>query len=282
MELSVVVPCRNAAATLGTQLRALELQQAPGKWEIIVADNGSTDRTAAVVSSFNSSVVPIRVVDASRASGINHARNEGIRAARGRYVLLCDADDIVDPGWVRAMWAAFAGGAELVGGPVRRARKRKLADEPDASLQNGLGFLPWPYGANCGFTRRAYDDLRGFDESYVVGGEETEFFWRGQLRGYYLHFVPEAVVTYVQREQLRDVFSQKFKYGRASVQLYATFRPVGMPRSSTLNALVKWARMPVKLARALLNSDRRYDFVISLGFATGRLSGSWKYRAWYP
>jgi GT2 family glycosyltransferase len=282
MELSVVIPCRNGAATLETQLRALELQQAAGEWEVIVADNGSTDGTRDVVSSFTSSVVPIRMVDASSEPGINHARNEGVRAARGRYILLCDADDIVDPGWVLAMWAAFADGADLVGGSVRRARGRKVANAPDSGLQEGLGFLRWPYGANCGFTRRVWDDLGGFDESYVFGGEETEFFWRAQLRGYHLRLVPEAVVTYVQREKPREVFSQKFRYGRAAVQLYANFRPVGMPRSSTLKALVKWVRLPVKAARALLNRDRWYDFLISLGFATGRLAGSWRYRVWYP
>ena len=282
MDLSVVIPCRNGAATLGTQLRALALQKAVGEWEVIVADNGSTDGTADVVASFVSSVVPIRMVDASSAPGINHARNEGVRAARGRYILLCDADDVVDPGWVLAMSAAFSGGADLVTGSLRRARGRKVADKPDAGLQDGLGFLPWPYGANCGFNRRVWDDLGGFDESYVFGGEETEFFWRAQLRGYELRLVPEAVVTYTQREKPREVFSQKFKYGRSAVQLYANFRSLGMPRSSTLDALVKWARLPVKMARALLNRDRWYDFVISLGFATGRLSGSWRYRVWYP
>jgi glycosyltransferase involved in cell wall biosynthesis len=282
MELSVVIPCRNGAATLGTQLRALLLQRAAGEWEIIVADNGSTDGTANVVTRFVSSVVPIRIVDASRAPGSNHARNEGVRAARGPYILLCDADDVVDPGWVSAMWAALADGADLVGGPVRRLRGRNVQDELDLSFQNGLGFLPWPYGANCGFSRRVWDDLGGFDESYLDGGQETEFFWRAQLRGYQLRLVPDAIVTYVQRERPKDVFSQKFGYGRAAVQLYANFRSRGMPRSSTLNALVKWARMPVKVARALLDRERWYDFAISLGFATGRLSGSWSYRTWYP
>lgn len=282
MELTVVIPCRNGEATLGAQLRALELQEATGEWEVVVADNGSTDGTAQLVSSFSSPAVPIRLVDASRASGINHARNEGVRASRGRYILLCDADDIVDSGWVSAMWAAFTDGADLVGGSVRRARGGQVAEVPEVGLHDGLGFLPWPYGANCGFTRSVWNDLRGFDEAYVFGGEETEFFWRAQLRGYQLRMVPEAVVTYVQRDELKAVFSQKLRYGRAAVQLYASFGPMGMPRSPTRKALAKWARIPVKAAHALLNRASWYDFVVSLGFAAGRLSGSWRYRVWYP
>jgi glycosyltransferase involved in cell wall biosynthesis len=282
VELSVVIPCRNGAATLGKQLHALERQQSLGEWEIVVADNGSTDSTPEIVSSFVSSVVRIQRVDAGGAPGINHARNRGVRVARGRYILLCDADDIVERGWLAAMWAALAGGAELVGGAVRRTRGGRPPSDPDARLQDGLGFLPWPYGANCGFTRSIYDELSGFDESYAYGGEETEFFWRAQLRGHYLHFVPEAVVTYLERDKPRDIFRQKFSYGRAAAQLYARFRLAGMPRSSTMRALGKWARMPAKAARAVLNRERQFDFIISLGFATGRLVGSWRNRVWYP
>ena len=168
MELSVVIPCRNGAATLGAQLRALELQQTVGAWEIIVADNASTDGTADIVSNFGSSIVPIRLVDASDVLGSNHARNQGVRAARGHYILLCDADDIVEHGWVSEMWHALAGGAQLVGGAMRRTRGQEVAAGPDTGLPNGLGFLPWPYGANCGFAREVFDELGGFDESYVL------------------------------------------------------------------------------------------------------------------
>jgi len=280
LDLSVVIPCRNGASTLGAQLRALELQDVAVKWEIIVADNASTDGTAELVSNFQSSI-PIRLIDASHVLGSNHARNQGVRAARGRYLLLCDADDIVEPGWMSEMWRALDAGAVLVGGAMRRARGRQVAQRPDTTLQNGLAFLPWPYGANCGFARQVFEELGGFNEAHVFG-PEVEFFWRAQLRGYQLQFVPGAVVTYLQRDTPKAVFAQKYQYGQAAVQLYTAFRTSGMPRSSTRQALVKWARLPAKTARALVQRDRWYDVAISLGFAIGRLSGSWKYRVWYP
>ena len=282
MELSVVIPCRNGANTLAAQLRALETQQGAGEWEVVVADNGSTDGTADVVRSFAASPIPMRVVSADAAAGINYARNAGVRAARGRYILLCDADDVVAPGWLSAMWAAFSDGAQLVGGAVQRVRSGEELGERDARPLNSLGFLPWPYGANCGFTRAVWEDLGGFDEAFIFGGEETEFFWRAQLRGHELRMVPEAVVTYAQIEGLRPVFSQKIRYGRAADQLYTSFRTEGMPRSSTRRAIRKWARLPLKVASALLRRGTWYDVVISFAFLAGRLSGSWRYRVWYP
>ena len=49
MKLSIVVPCRNAAHTIGHTLHALAEQSWPTEWEVIVADNGSTDKLAQVV-----------------------------------------------------------------------------------------------------------------------------------------------------------------------------------------------------------------------------------------
>jgi GT2 family glycosyltransferase len=180
------------------------------------------------------------------------------------------------------MWAAFADGAQLIGGAIQRVRAGHLAEEPDPAPLDALRFLPWPYGTNCGFTRSVFDDVGGFDEAFFAGGDETEFFWRAQLHGHQLRTVPGSVVTYAERDGLKSVFSQKFKYGRAAVQLYAKFRDSGMPRSSTHAAVRKWARLPLKVASALVGRGAWYDVVVSAAFAAGRLSGSWRYRVWYP
>ena len=96
--------------------------------------------------------VPLRVVDASRAPGINVGRNDGVAAAAGTSILLCDADDEVAPGWLHALAAALAD-ADLVGGSVdlrglnsewsRRSRSVVTPHE----LQGWL----FPIGANIGF-----------------------------------------------------------------------------------------------------------------------------------
>ncbi|HEY4573152.1 MAG TPA: glycosyltransferase family A protein, partial [Thermoanaerobaculia bacterium] len=103
MKLSVVIPCLNAAATLGVQLAALTRQSWPGGWEVIVADNGSTDGSREIVESYRGRLPGLALVDASDRRGQAHARNLGAAAATGDALLFCDADDEVAPGWMEAL-----------------------------------------------------------------------------------------------------------------------------------------------------------------------------------
>ena len=114
----MVIPVRNGAETLAAQLSALASAKPPSvAFEVLIADNGSTDDTLAVARSY-SDRLELRVVDASRAQGVNVARNCGVRAAIGDVVLLCDSDDEVDVDWLTAMERAFNDGHQLVGGPI--------------------------------------------------------------------------------------------------------------------------------------------------------------------
>jgi glycosyltransferase involved in cell wall biosynthesis len=283
VELSIVIPSRNAGAKLGRQLRALLGQNGlSDAWEIIVADNGSTDDTVEHISSFSGWTIPIRHVDAGAEPGINRARNRGVLASRGRFVLICDADDIVEDGWLRSMWTALADGADLVGGYLRLLpRSGRETDEAVVSAPSSR-FMRSPIGANCGFRRVVFDELGGFDEAFAGGGDDKDFFWRAQLRGYELKLVPSAIVRYTQRSSARGVFRQRFYYGAAYPQLYAKFKDAGMPRSSIRGALRPWIRLPLHVLRIVRGGDARYASAVSLGLAAGRLLGSWRHKVWYP
>lgn len=247
----------------------------PCDWEIVVADNGSTDVTADIVRSFAGARVPVRLADAGPRAGRNRARNGGVRAASGRLVLMCDCDDVVEPGWVDAMRRRLEAGADVVGGPVRRG------DELDTGLQTTHDFLPWARGQNCGFRREVYDELGGFDESYR-GGADPDFSWRAQLRGRRLDFAPDAVIRYVPRASIRGAFRQKFRFGFTQTQLYARFASAGMPRSSTRAALATWIRLPAYALMVALRTRRAMVAAERCGYALGRACGSISSRVWYP
>jgi glycosyltransferase involved in cell wall biosynthesis len=109
---TVVVPARDAAATLGATLDALAAQDADG-FEVIVVDDASTDETAALAAGHPAVTEVVRVDGA----GPGAARNAGVARARGEVLAFTDADCVPAAGWVRAGLEAMAG-ADVVQGPV--------------------------------------------------------------------------------------------------------------------------------------------------------------------
>ncbi|MGA9873231.1 MAG: glycosyltransferase family 2 protein [Rhodococcus sp. (in: high G+C Gram-positive bacteria)] len=99
--LSVVVPAYNEEAYIGLCLKSL-VAQSDDLHEIIVVDNNSTDRTAAVVRAFMATEPKVKLL-VETAPGVAHARNAGFRAATGDVLGRVDADTRVRPGWARAI-----------------------------------------------------------------------------------------------------------------------------------------------------------------------------------
>ncbi len=279
--VSVVIPVRNGARTLGEQLDALAVMDHPGEFEVLVADNGSSDETVAVASSY-ADRLPIQVIDAGAAPGSNYARNCAIQAASFDRILLCDSDDRVDRGWMAAMRQAFDEGHELLVGPIDytllnppEVRAWRGADRAFAEVV--LDFLPSGHGANMGFRRSLYDRLGGFDDEFEFGGPDIEFCWRAQLAGARLHPVPAAVVHYRLRPSLRTHFRQSRAYGSAQAHLYLKFAPHGMPRRR-LSAPFKEGWWLLTRGPFAWPVGRRGAWLRKLASQIGRFEGSLRYR----
>lgn len=283
VRLSVVVPCRNGAPTLARQLDALEAQQVTVACEVVVADNGSTDDSRAIAARYAGAPIPVKVADASGTPGINHARNAGVRASRGDFIVLCDADDVVMPGWLAAYWEAYQAGASIAGGSLTPVSTdgTPLDLEP-LGLSAGPELRPWPRGANCGFSRLVFDRLGGFDEGFAGGGDEIEFFWRAQLRDHELIYVPAAGVLYSTRTKCLDIWQQGRGYGRGYARLYASFRSSGMKRSSVCGALWFWVAFPIRFLVALAFPAQRRPFLSKFGSRVGTVEGSVRFRVFCP
>lgn len=96
--VSVIIPAYNQANYLAEALRSV-LAQTRADWEAIVVDDGSTDHTAAVATSFDDA----RVCYIHQANqGLSGARNTGVRAASGEYLAFLDSDDELEPEFLQA------------------------------------------------------------------------------------------------------------------------------------------------------------------------------------
>ena len=198
--LSVVIAAHNAADTIGAQLVALLAQKCDRAWEIVVVDNASTDATRAIVTAVSAGHARVRVVEATHGRGPAYARNVGARAARGRALAFCDADDIAGPVWVATMADALAVHA-FVSGPLELARLNAawLVDSRGSFGTTGPtrfeDRFPFASSCNLGIHRNVFLDLGGFEESLPVG-EDIDLSMRLSGRGTDLTFAPGAVVHY--------------------------------------------------------------------------------------
>lgn len=270
--VSVVIPCRNAEQWLGTQLTALLQQDYPGPLEIIVGDNGSTDGSVALANRHPG----VTVVDASATRGPNHARNTAAKRAGGDIVLTCDADDIVDPGWVSGMVRALRA-YDLVAGrldyeSLNPEFGRKAAE--NAEFRSRLGFLPTAAGANFGIRASALRALGGWDESLQGGGDDTELCWRAQLAGYRFGWANDAVVRYRLRSGDAAVIKQAYQGARWLPLIVRRFRRQGMSvRPVILKALRYSGYLLVAAPLALLVPRVRREWLRRAALGAGVVRG---------
>jgi glycosyltransferase involved in cell wall biosynthesis len=280
--VSVIVPFRDAAKHLAALLDSLVVQDSCAPWEVIAADNGSTDESRSVLAAYRDRL-PIVVVDAPERANPSYARNIGARAASGSKLLFIDADDEVSPNYVSALASA------LDHHPLVTSRVDSTALNPawvrtahGAAWQSegvGVFFGFWPAaGVNIGIRRQDYEALGGFPEEFSAS-EDVAFSWIAQEHGMAIQFVGEAIYRYRYRDTLIGLFKQCANWGRHTALLYKRFGPHGMPGRTIATSAAEWRDVTVGLLWPGI--DRRPSFVVRAGFCWGRLHGSVRYRVKY-
>jgi glycosyltransferase involved in cell wall biosynthesis len=285
IDLSIVIPCFNGAATIGDLLEALANQRWTKPWEVIIANNGSTDCTLDIVAKYQGRVPNLRVVDASKRRGAHHALNVGVQAAAGENIASCDADDVVGDGYVQAMGEALEK-HDFVACRLDMKRLnpdwllagRKFPQDTEVQKYSYPPFLAHAGGGTIGVKRRLWQAVGGVDETlpYLY---ETDFCWKLQLAGTRLEFVPEAMIHIRLRDTLKGIYRQARSWGEYNVALYKRYRPYGMPKLSRRAGLAAWIQI-LRLSRRYRRMDpgNRAQFIWALAWRTGRLKGSLKHR----
>ncbi|MEV0232230.1 glycosyltransferase [Nonomuraea sp. NPDC050786] len=275
MDVSIIIPCHNAADQIGTQLDALAAEECPDDWGVVVVDDGSTDALESVVRRYQHRLPGLVLVKLPRRSGTGAARNAGARASAAAKLLFLDADDLIASGYLKAMTVALADG-DLIGSRIdysrlnseetlRRCPPKQLGEVPSATR-----FLPVVPGGLMGLSRALFDEVGGFDEA-LPALADLDLCFRAQLAGRAIHMA-DTVVSVRMRSSSRGHLRRGLFQGRDVVLLREKFLahgldPVTWP--SHLKACLKvLMSTPMMLGRA-----RRWQLAWDLGWHIGVLSG---------
>jgi cellulose synthase/poly-beta-1,6-N-acetylglucosamine synthase-like glycosyltransferase len=225
VEVTLVVPARDASSTLAALLQDLHAQAYPReRVQVVVVDDHSTDDTAAIVERMALRWPQLQLVRLSGTAGKKAAISAGVKAATGTLVLLTDADARCGPGRVEAVvrhWQAEHWDLLLL--PVRTIGEGFLGmlqeEEQGALLGSAVGLVYegrplLANGANMAFTKAAFEQVGGYAGDRWASGDDVflvERMRRARKAVAYLLDV-EVLVTVEAERNWRGFLRQRLRW----------------------------------------------------------------------
>ena len=210
--VSVVVPVYNSAGTIRECLDSL-LSQSYKDMEIIVVDDGSTDGTRDIVRGF-----PVKLIAVDH-QGPSHARNVGIRKARGQIVGFAEGDAVYDKDYLARLVVHFADadvggviGPYFVKNPHNFLTRCKDVERRTHFLEYSP-FTGWVY-------RKAVLETIGYFDERLSCGEDVDVGIRTRKAGFKIVYEPDARWWHEEPESWSELLKRQFWYGREIVPFY--------------------------------------------------------------
>lgn len=240
IEVSIVLPCFDHGQLLLEAIASVLRLDPDGRWEVLIVDDGSTEeRTLEVLRHLEER--GLRVLrQANR--GLSAARNNGFRAARGRFVLPLDADNRICAGFVPEAADALRRDPELAG---------VYGDRSEFGMREGVRRVgPWDVdrllGGNyidaCALVRRSvWEEIGGYDEE-LEAWEDWDLWLAVADRGLRLHYLPGVAFEYRVRPEslVTRAEEQRFREGLVA-RIVFRHRPLFDRRWQRFPVLRDWA-----------------------------------------
>jgi GT2 family glycosyltransferase len=226
MLISVVVPFRNAEATIQACLEALATQIVRPN-EIIMVDNCSTDKSEEIVLDFmeNQNAIKVHLVKETNI-GPSFARNRGVKEATGEIIAFTDSDCFPDTNWLKNVDESFKNlSTGAVAGRIMGLNPSTVIDKFHAMFtmqglpcaQTFCEFTPLRGGfptANLAVRKPLLDSLGGFDENMKIYTEDYDLCARIYRAGFCIQYEPRALVYHKHRNTLKGTWIQSFGFGK--------------------------------------------------------------------
>lgn len=257
---SIIIPSFNRIEEISDLLASLENLRYPRqRFEIIIADDGSTDGTAEFIKTYHSASGIKLVLVSQTNQGPGAARNLGVESASGDFFIFIDSDVTVPEHWLEriAIQLELEAGDAFGGPDTYRDDFPALLKAINYSMNSFLttGGLRgkkgkslakyYPRSFNMGLSRELWAKTDGF--SNLRHGQDIEFSHRLHLAGAKIIFIPEAWVFHRRRTSLKKFYKQVFNWGVARINLYKIDRAMLEPLH-TLPALASGGYLLLSLA----------------------------------
>jgi glycosyltransferase involved in cell wall biosynthesis len=203
--VSIVTPAFNCEEYIETTIRSV-LAQTVAEFELLIVDDGSTDRTAAIAQQFAASDARVRVIKQSN-RGQAAARNTAMRHARASHFALLDADDVWRPTFLAEQLAIFdahpdvdivSANAHNLGGRWDGAPLKPVIGRCQVVSLLDLICVEDSICIASMFSRQVLDKIGGFDEQLRTN-EDYDFWLRAACAGCKLLFNPKPLAYYRRR-----------------------------------------------------------------------------------
>ncbi len=252
MFVSAIIPSYNSEKTIKKCLDALNSESAKN-YEIIVADDGSTDNTATIIRSFKN----VKFFKRPH-KGPASARNFGAKMAKGGILLFTDSDCEPDKNWIAEMAAPFSDKNVVGVSGTYRTRQKELAARfaqyeigerhKKMAMAKSIDFIGT---FSAGYRKEIFGRFGGFDESFSTSaGEDPELSFRMAEAGHKMVFAPNAFVYHSHPDTLWKFLRQKYRNAYWRVAVYQKRKKTALrghsytPKSAMMEAgFAGWAAL---------------------------------------
>jgi cellulose synthase/poly-beta-1,6-N-acetylglucosamine synthase-like glycosyltransferase len=233
--VSVIIPTRNEEEHISTCIESLEESDYPkDKFELIVVDGGSVDKTITIILKLQKKYNNISLICENEAN-TSVGRNIGIKNAAGDLIINFSSHTLAEKNFIRILSTKLHYSENNIAGvgcrdkiPVNQLSYVAQCIDSITSTKFGGSFMHQQmefreeqFVDSISFTayKRKILEKIGFFDPDIPSGDDAELNLRLKKAGYKLLYTPETCVYRYKREKLKDFFWQMFKYGRSRMRI---------------------------------------------------------------
>jgi glycosyltransferase involved in cell wall biosynthesis len=262
-EVTLYIPCYNAEPFIRRCLDSVMAQTYPLK-EILVIDDGCTDKTLEIVKEYPR----VKVIAHPQNKGLGAGRNTALNSVQTDYIANLDADCVAQPDWLEKLMEAMSD--ETLAGVGGRLIESFQSTVPDhwrtIHMKQHWGNQPcrnpdWIWGHSAVFKTAALRKAGGYNEKFRTNYEDIDISRKLRAAGYDLGYQPLAVVQHLRRDTVKSVLRTRWRWTALGVHGPVTAGEIIKNQGRNIGRSVKYMAQDIRHGRfSLLGLDFALGF----------------------